>query len=140
MDHHLPTHLRQESSTNFPPLARGDTHNSPPTKWEGIEGRATKALFAFFCQICSFCPLLNPPPRSGGGVGRVILPHAALRRGGGDDFVSYELGKIKPSFSSVKCGESFTTSLSAFGRGAPNSLPLARGDTHNLPSHEVGGD
>ena len=36
---------------------------SPPAVREGIEGRAVKPPSAFPCQISSFCPLLNPPPR-----------------------------------------------------------------------------
>ena len=35
---------------------------------EGIKGRVIKALTRFSLSDQSFCPLLNPPPQSGGGV------------------------------------------------------------------------
>jgi len=67
---------------------RGYAQPPPPTKWEGIKGRATKALFAFFCQICPFCPLLCPPPPSGGGVGRVNPRKAGERFDGQSSLTS----------------------------------------------------
>ena len=57
--------LREDSLTNSPPAPREcSLTNSPPTKWEGIEGRAIKALPASLCQ---FCPILYSPPQTGGG-------------------------------------------------------------------------
>ena len=85
-NHQPPFHQRSGRNHLQPPLllcGRGTSTVPPPTKWEGIaptiapptkwertEGRVTKPPPAFICQNLPFCPLLNPPPRSGGGVVR----------------------------------------------------------------------
>jgi len=78
--HNLPSRLRENPHTTPLPFTGGVTYklpshgvggitpNLPSRLREGIEGRATKAPSAFSCRITSFCPLLYPPPQSGGGV------------------------------------------------------------------------